>query len=99
MDTSYGLTADQALSLTPRRFAFVASPEEYAVATEALDILLWPGTHAPEQVEAATATIAALRTYPGTLSILDGGTIPPDSAHPLGLIEWMSFRVDLCLPS
>jgi hypothetical protein len=99
VDTSYGMTADQALALTPRQFAFVASPEDYASAMDALDILLWPAAHSPEQVEAAGSAIRGLPTYPGTLSIEDGGTIPPDSANPLGLIEWMSFRVDVCLPS
>lgn len=98
VDTSYGVTADGALALTPRRFAFVGSREDYQVATDALNILLWPSSHAPEQVEAARATLAGLRTYPGSFWIEDGGTLPPDSANPLGRIEWMSFRVDLCLP-
>lgn len=99
VDTSYGVAADAALAWTPRRFDFVGSREDYEAATDALNVLLWPSGHAPEQVEVARSTMAGLRTYPGTFWIEDGSTLPPDSANPLGRIGWMSFRVELCLPS
>jgi hypothetical protein len=98
VDTSYGVTPEAALAMTPRRFAFVASPEDYDAAAEALGILLWPGGHASEEVEAARVTLAGLPKYPGVFFIEDGNAIPPDSDHPYGRIEWMAFRVELCLP-
>jgi len=97
VDTSYGVTAEVALALTPRRFAFVVSPEDYEAAAEAVDILLWPGALAPERVDLAREPLSRIPTYPGTFSVEDGAAIAPDSVHPLGLIEWMAFRVDLCL--
>jgi hypothetical protein len=99
VNTSYGVTAEAALALTPRRFQFVASPENYEAAVEAVDILLWPGALAPERVDLARETLSQIPTYPGTLSIEDGAAVAADSLHPLGLIEWMAFRVNLCLPT
>lgn len=98
VDTSYGVAPEAALAMTPRRFAFVATREDYSAAAAALDVLLWSGNHTPEQIEAAQAAISGLRTFPGAFYIEDGATIPPDSANPFGRIEWISFRVELCAP-
>ena len=98
VDTGYGMTAQTALSMTPRDFAFVASSRDYNVARGALDVLLWPGNHSEAEVEEARSVMAELPVYPATFSILEGSVRPGDSANPNGLIEWMTFEVELCLP-
>jgi len=98
VDTAYGVTAEEALAMSPRSFAFVASAEDYGAARDALDVLLWPAEHTEAEVEAARSTMADLPVYPATFTILEGSTLAGDSAHPNGVIERMSFEVELCLP-
>lgn len=98
VDTSYGVTATEALALNRRDFAFVAFADDYRTAREALDVLLWPGSRPDEEVQAAAAELSALRTYPATFWILDGTATPPDSTRPGGAIDSLSFRVELCVP-
>ena len=99
VDTGYGVTAEAALAMTPRHFAFVASARDFSAAVDALDVLLWPGNHAGAEVDSARARMTALPTYPGSLVIEDGSASQPSQENPLGVIEQMSFRVDLCVPS
>jgi hypothetical protein len=99
VDTGYGVSAREALETTPRDFAFVATSADYDTAREALDVLLWSGTHSEAEVTSATRSMNALKTYPAELFITDGAVTPPDSLHPGGAIDWMSFRVELCAPA
>lgn len=98
VDTSYGVTAEEALSLSPRNFSFVTTAGEYRKAMRALDVLLWPGTHTEARIDSARSTMLGLSTYPATFAIGDGAATQAEPDHPLGTIEWMSFRVDLCIP-
>lgn len=98
VDTGYGLTAGEALGWTPRQFAFVASRRDYDSARHALDVLLWPGNHTQAQVDSARQELEQVRSYPATFWIEDGAAAPPSSDRPGAVIEWMSFRVELCLP-
>lgn len=99
VDTGYGVTADEALAWTPRQFAFVASRRDYDSARRALEVLLWPANHTQAQVDSARQELEGLRTYPGTFWIEDGAAAPPSSDRPAGVIEWISFRVELCVPA
>lgn len=98
VDTGYGVTAAAALAWTPRRFAFVASSQDYDSAMRSLDILLWPGNQTQARVDSAQRAIEQLRTYPGTFLIEEGAAAPPSSDHPNGVIERISFQVELCVP-
>ncbi len=99
VDTGYGVTAEAALAMTPRVFAFVASSNDFDRAWDALDVLLWPGNHAEARVDSARATMNAIPTYPGSLFIEEGSASSPSQEDPLGVIEWMSFRAELCVPA
>ncbi|GMV04565.1 MAG: hypothetical protein AMXMBFR53_08450 [Gemmatimonadota bacterium] len=99
LDTSYGLSAAEALARTPRDFWFVASPRDYEVATEALEVLLWPHSHAQAVVDAAGERLAGVTRYPGTLWVVDGSVTSAGGAHPNAAIEWLEFRVQLCVPT
>ena len=98
VNTGYGITAEAALSWAHREFAFVAEAHDYDTAREALSVLLWSGTHTPDEVVRAQAAMEELPTYPGSFLIEDGATTPPDAQRPLGEIDWIRFRVELCVP-
>jgi hypothetical protein len=98
LDTGYGVSAREALERTPRDFAFVASSADYDAARGALDVLLWSGAYTQEEIASANRTMDALKTYPAELSIEDGDVTPPDAIHPSGTIDWIRFRVELCIP-
>ena len=98
VDTSYGVTAEQALAHTPRAFAFVASPADYASARRALDVLLWPYSFTDAQVDSAGAVLDALPAYPATFFIEGGEVSAPTPTYPVGRIEWMTFRLEACVP-
>lgn len=98
VDTSYGIPASDALANTPRAFAFVATAEDYATGMRALDVLLWPYSFTDAQVTAASEALEALPRYSASFSIEDGATSRPTPDDPLGRIEWIAFRLDICLP-
>lgn len=98
LDTSYGVSATEALARTPREFSFVASEGDYGAAKQALDVLLWSGTRPKEEVDGAADELSSLAMYSGTFWVEDGATTPPDSIHQGGTIAWVSFRVRLCVP-
>ena len=98
IDTGYGLTGRQALAWSPREFAFVATEPDYAAAMRAIGLVLWPGNNPKAEVEMARDALTRLASYPGVLRIEDGRATPPNAEDPLGAIDWMRFRVDLCVP-
>ena len=98
VDTGYGITAEQALANTPRAFAFVATRGDYTRARAAMETLLWAYGYSTAQLESAASVMGALPAYPATFLIEAGETSPPNTTHELGRIEWMSFRLDVCLP-
>jgi len=99
VDTGYGITAEQALANTPREFAFVATRGDYTRARASLEVLLWAYSYSPTQQASASGIMDALPAYPATFIIEDGETSPPSATYALGRIEWMAFRLDVCLPS
>jgi len=48
--------------------------------------------------EQAQTALDEVRTYRGLLWIENGPTAPPDDRRPQGDIDWMRFRVELCVP-
>ena len=99
LDTGYGVGARAALAWTPREFAYVWSAGDFEFARRAVEVILWPGSHTPEELAGAEAALQRVPTYPGRLRIEDGAAAEPNSLHPWGIIESISFRVELCLPT
>ena len=98
VNTAYGISADAALAWTPREFAFVADAAAYETAMAALEFLLWPGNYSSAQVAEARADLLAVPTYSASFQIEDGAARPSSVGTPLGEIEWMRFRAELCVP-
>ncbi|MDX1428807.1 MAG: hypothetical protein R3282_00910, partial [Rhodothermales bacterium] len=99
IDTGYGVDAAAALQWTPRRFSYFADPTDNRRAMDALSVLLWGGNYSEVQRQSAREALDAVRAYGGELWIEDGATAA--SSHPGSkeIIEWIQFRVRLCMPS
>jgi len=98
VSTSYAVSAEEALSHSPRAFSFVAHDGAFEGAREALEVLLWPGTSTEAEVAAAEAAVGGIPSFDGRLWIEDGATSEPTSLYPRGAIELLIFRAELCVP-
>jgi hypothetical protein len=98
LDTSYGVSAEAALSMSRRDFRYLVTASDHEIGLESVATVLWPGESSDAEVERARERLEELVTGDGTLWIEDGSSSSPDAANPLGLIEWMSFRIELCTP-
>ena len=98
VNTAYGITAEAALSWTPRAFAFVAGASAFESATEALGVLLWPGNYTQAEAAQAETALGEVPTYPGLFWIEDGATTVTRDPSPRGVIDWIRFRAELCAP-
>ncbi len=96
LDTSYGRSAAQAVEWSVREFRFVTGEEDYRRMSTALGLLLWPGGHTEAEIEAAEATMATTPTEAGRLTILTARTTAPTTEHAGGVIEYLSFEIELC---
>ena len=98
VSTAYSVSAEEALSHSPRDFSFVVSEQDFQRAREALEAVLWPANFSDAEVAAAEVELGAIQTFQGRFWIERGTTSEPTSASPQGAIEWMMFRAELCLP-
>jgi hypothetical protein len=101
IDTSYGWTAKQETSASPREFSFVTNCADLQTETERLDIVLWPYTATREKAENAMAKLGTSPLGKGRLWITDSkishaGDTAEDKS---GTIEWMKFSVEIRLPA
>jgi hypothetical protein len=100
IDTSYGWTAEDETSPSPREFRFVTNCTDYWTESERLNIVLWPYTATPQKYEEALAKLGTSLLGKGRLWITDSrishsGDTPNQK---LGKIEWMKFSVEISLP-
>jgi hypothetical protein len=99
IDTSYGWTAEDEVTSSPRQFRFVTNCADYRTEFERLTTVMWPAT--PEKYEEAAAKLGTSPTGTGRLWITDSKvTHAGDTANDkIGKIEWMSFSVEIRLPA
>ena len=72
-------------------FEFALSVADYNRAEDAVRKLLWPAGVPDQELAEAERTLAAVKRARGTLRI--------EAARVgAGLIEWLRFEVELCLP-
>jgi hypothetical protein len=101
-DTSYGWTAEQEGTTSPREFRFVTNCRDYFIEHERLLIVLDSSSSVPEpQYTRALADLGTLAHGKGRLWItgfkVSHAQDTPDSK--LGRIEWLEFRAEISLPS
>ncbi len=101
IDTSYGWTAEEEASASPREFRFVTNCSDYRTEYERLSIAMWPYTATPRKVEEAMAQLATSPLGKGTAfgsPIRESATRATRPRKRLGRIEWMKFSVEIILP-
>jgi hypothetical protein len=100
IDTSYGWTAEDEVSTSPREFRFVTNCADYRTESERLDIVLWPYTATEQKYQEALAKLGSSRLGAGRLWIVDSRiTHARDTTNEKsGRIQWMRFAVEIKPP-
>ena len=100
IDMSYGFTAEDEVSGSPREFNFVTNCKDYETEANLVQIVLWPYTVTPQEADKAMAKLGKSPQGVGRLWITDSKTNhtgdTPDNKT--GKIEWMTFSVEIVLP-
>ncbi len=102
LDTSYGTTAKDAVSISPREFRFVLNCEDYGIETGWVGRVLWPYAYSEAQVKEAMAKLGSSPLGKGRLWVQDSRISPaPKTAggKNLGQIDWVKFEVEIQVPS
>ena len=101
IDTSYGWTAEDEVSYSPREFRFVTNCEDYRTEGGRLSIAMWPYTATQEKWKEALAKLGTSTLGIGRLWITDSKIdhSRDTPAEKLGKITWMRFSVEIRLPS
>lgn len=100
IDTSYGWTAEDEVSDSPREFYFVTNCEDNDRESRKHEIVLWPNGRTLQEQKKAIAELGSSPLGTGRLWITDSrishANDTPDNK--LGNIEWMRFAVEIRLP-
>jgi hypothetical protein len=100
INTTYGWTAEEEVSVSPREFSFVTNCADYRTEYERLIILMWPYAATARNYDEALAKLGTSPLGKGRLWITDSKTThasdTPDNKT--GRIEWMKFAVEIILP-
>jgi hypothetical protein len=100
INTSYGWTAEDEVSTSPRGFSFVTNCAAYRIEYERLLIALGSTHVTPKEYEEALGKLGTSPTGRGRLWITDSRTshahdTPDDN---LGSVEYFKFSVEIVLP-
>ena len=100
IDTSYGWTAEDEVSTSPREFRFVTNCADYRTEYERFLIVQGSSKAAPHKYEEAMKKLGTSARGKGRLWITDSGISHSDDkpGEKLGRIEWMRFTVEILLP-
>ena len=100
LDTSYGTTALEAVTNSPREFSFVLTCADYQLEAARVERVLWPYRFSDEEVRDAEARLGTEQGGRGRLSIREYHISPaPRSAGgvTLGVIDWIRFDLEIML--
>lgn len=100
IDMSYGVTAEDEVSGSPREFRFVTNCADYRVEDERVAVVLGPYTSSQEKYDAALAKLGSSPVGVGRMWITDSKVSHEEDTaeYKLGKIEWMKFSVEIRLP-
>jgi hypothetical protein len=102
VDTGYGVTAREAVDITPREFSFLTNCEDYKREFRRLEIVLWPADHSQKEADEALATLGTSPLGKGRFTILDSRVSPAADeieGKNYGKIDWLRFRLDISPPA
>jgi hypothetical protein len=94
LDASYGVSAKQAIAMSPRQFSFVLTCEAYKQELLRLNKILWPYTYPKEEVDEALAKLGSSPHATATLTIVAARTGVSEPGH----IDWLKFTLDIKTP-
>jgi len=101
LDTGYGVTAKEAVGISPREFSFVVTCDDYKRESRRLDIVLWPYRYSQREQDDALAKLGSSPLGKGSLTILNSKTSPADQnieGKNYGKIDALRFRLDITSP-
>jgi hypothetical protein len=100
IDMSYGWTAEEEASSSPREFRFVTNCADYRIESERLNIVMWPYTATQEKADEALAKLGTSPAGAGRLWITDSKVSHKEDTaeNKTGKIQSMSFTVEIVLP-
>ena len=101
LDSSYGITAQEAVKINPREFSFAADCEGYKNEARRLETVLWSYTHPQAEVDDAMAKLGTSRLGKGKLTILDAKVSHAEQdidGKNYGRIDRLKFRLEVELP-
>jgi hypothetical protein len=93
VDISYGISAKESISTSPRDFAFVTNEADYKIASDAVDTVLWPYNYTKKEVDEAMTKLDTMHKKRGTFTITDASL--KSGADGKDEIEGLSFKVEL----
>jgi hypothetical protein len=103
LDTSYGVSAQESVRMSPREFNFVLDEEQYKNAAQLVDLavsshLVSENKSKEEYEKDGQAASEALMRFPvakGRLWIVDSKIVEATKLEKSGSISWIRFRVEL----
>lgn len=98
LNASYGVTARQAVAMSPRKFQFVETPQDSQAASVVVNTVVYT-VDWPAHKDAIAAAAAKIPVGVGELRILDSHITPGKNNEDLGSIDWIDFQVRLWLHS
>jgi len=98
LNASYGVTAQQAVAMSPRKFQFVETPQDSQSASVVVNTVVYT-IDWPAHKDSIVAMAAKIPVGVGELRILDSRITPGKNNEDLGSIDWIKFQVRLWLHS
>jgi len=101
LDASYGITAEEAVKMGPRKLSFVVACEDYKQESRRLKIVLWPYTHSQAETDEALALLGTSPLGKAKLTILNfkvSRTEQDIDGKNFGKIDGLKFKVELSPP-
>jgi hypothetical protein len=100
LDTSYGWTAEQEVTTSPREFRFVTNCVDYRTEYERLMIVLGSTRVTQQKYDEAIAALGTLAGGKGRVWITDSKVSHADDTpdEKLGKILWIKFSAEILLP-
>jgi len=101
LNNTYGMTAKDAVEMSPRSFNFVLNCQDYRVEGERVNILLWPYSHSQREQDDALAKLGSSPQGQGKLWIDKsrvGKAARDIEGVNYGSIAWIRFHVEIRFP-
>jgi hypothetical protein len=92
LETSYGMSAREAVEWSPREFQFVLNVADCKTEGTRVERVLWPANYTDKEVSDAEAKLGTSPTAKGTFTILD-------SRISSKKIDWVKFEVAITFPA